>query len=117
MSDLIEKLILDRIGSEFDGECHLTDAEARQAAAEITSLHSQLEDARQADEWQDISTAPKDWTDILLVEEFGEVFVGYFSPEDDQWWDYQSCKVFPTNWRPLPAPPAIQSTDSKEVGG
>lgn len=123
MSDMIERLILDRIGSEFDGECHLTDAEAREAAAEIASLRAQLEDARRADEWQDISTAPKDGTELLLAHSEA-VFSGWWHDGGSAGWtdgstnhydDY--CLLHPTHWRPLPAPPALQSTDGKEVGG
>lgn len=40
--------ILERIGQDFDGECHLTEAEAREAADRIESLRAQLDEARKA---------------------------------------------------------------------
>lgn len=93
-----------------------------EAAAEIASLRSQLDEARRADEWQDISTAPKDWSDVLLFDREYEndhrmVFEGYYDAEENLWRDSHGICVFPTHWRPLPAPPALQSTDGKEVGG
>jgi hypothetical protein len=41
--ELVERLLLSRIGQEFDGECHLTEAEARQIAALIKQLHNRVE--------------------------------------------------------------------------
>jgi hypothetical protein len=41
MSD-IAKLLRERIGSDFDGECHLTEAEALEAVVEIERLRTLL---------------------------------------------------------------------------
>jgi hypothetical protein len=38
----LRKLILGRIGEEFDGECHLTEAEALQAADALESTQSEI---------------------------------------------------------------------------
>jgi hypothetical protein len=46
MSDGDEELVgllLSRIGQEFDGECHLTEAEARQIATLIAQLRNRVE--------------------------------------------------------------------------
>lgn len=70
-------------------------------------------------DWQDISTAPKDGTEVLLFtrsdigpereywEAIGEphftkVQIGFF--EQGKW--HQSVIGGPTHWQPLPAPPA-----------
>jgi hypothetical protein len=68
-------------------------------------------------EWRDISTAPKDWTDILLYvpsEDDGTgsegVVKGWYSMKDggfDCWMTYEASdgQIFPTHWIPLPKPP------------
>jgi hypothetical protein len=65
-------------------------------------------------EWHDISTAPKDWTDILLYvpsEDDGTgsegVVKGWYSMKDggfDCWMTYEASdgQIFPTHWIPLP---------------
>lgn len=45
MTDLVA-LLIDRIGQDVDGECHLTEAEAREAASEITRLRGLVEEAK-----------------------------------------------------------------------
>jgi len=79
-------------------------------------------------EWQDIKTAPKDGSFILLhcpngQLESGDVTVGAYWKEDrhsengrfmlGKWWgwlgmdgDGMSSWCEPTHWMPLPAPPA-----------
>lgn len=47
MSDLVER-ILSRIGSEFDGECHLSEAEAREICDRITALEKENAELRKA---------------------------------------------------------------------
>ena len=46
MSVDISELIASRIGQDFDGECHLTEAEARALLEHITSLEAERDDAR-----------------------------------------------------------------------
>jgi len=48
-SALIERLEA-RIGQDFDGECHLTEAEAREIISALRDLT----------EWREIATAPRD---------------------------------------------------------
>jgi hypothetical protein len=61
-------------------------------------------------EWQDIETAPKDWSDILLhvpnlKSDFRTVCEGYFDREDMEWRAPGFGVVAPAAWRPLPTPP------------
>jgi hypothetical protein len=72
---------------------------------------------RNRDRWQDINTAPKDGSIILIC---GEAKNGFFvadakfsgwwmifSPEDD---DYTVELDEPTHWQPLPSPPQPTKT-------
>ena len=45
MSDMTES-ILSRIGSEYDGECHLSEAEAREVCSRIASLETEVQALR-----------------------------------------------------------------------
>lgn len=56
-----------------------------------------------AEAWQDISTAPKDGTKVLLWVPRWSVVVGSYQHSLMSWWD--GDLVAPTHWRPLPAPP------------
>jgi hypothetical protein len=69
-----------------------------------------------APDWQDISTAPRDGTDVLIG--LGDtIAIGFYCPENDPrlppgWiWAGEDLwfRCEPTHWMPLPAPP-------KEVG-
>lgn len=70
-------------------------------------------------DWQDISTAPKDGTRVILYQPDGqwrrrgphrgaEVATGYWhqpgNPEADGFW-VAGGAFRPTHWMPLPAPP------------
>lgn len=85
-------------------------------------------------EWQDIATAPKDGTPILIWQPSGHSFgyrgryqpewngpvrwyddarwaIGYWRPWGG-WGNRNSSEVVPTHWQPLPAPPlAGEGTD------
>lgn len=74
--------------------------------------------------WRPIATAPKDGTDILLWEKWGDVpFVGFWHAEGR--WSYRSDHLYVngdasldpnwndlTHWQPLPAPPVPAEEDS-----
>jgi hypothetical protein len=71
---------------------------------------------RQGEGWQDIATAPKDGSHVLLF--WQEVsrwpVVGWWFAPWDQWraGNYYCGKTMgkPTHWMPLPAPPIHRST-------
>lgn len=59
-------------------------------------------------EWQPIETAPRDGTEIIILNFSGRVFRGKCKPEDEEdneWWEeYNSLTIYhdPTHWMPLP---------------
>lgn len=69
------------------------------------------------DIWQDISTAPRDGTRILVWIEPGHITVGYWLTESHKakprpFWGHElysspshARRYPPTRWMPLPAPP------------
>jgi len=60
--------------------------------------------------WQDISTAPKDGTSVLVVAD-GQYFVAWWSAGWTRAGDDYDLSVEPTHWMPLPSYPT--SGDSK----
>lgn len=72
--------------------------------------------------WQDIATAPMDWSNIILFDPERElsVFEGYYSMKDggfDCWMEDKgpiSEKAFPTHWMPLPSPPKPLSYEGEQ---
>lgn len=113
-SALIE-LVESRIGQDFDGECHLTEAEARQIAAALRDLT----------EWRDITTAPdracmgvvaffspacEDWTNLSVGRDERYEMAWFNGTE---WLESGTAHSFfdrdpdyrPTHWLPLPSAP------------
>lgn len=61
-------------------------------------------------EWQPISTAPKDASEVLVWDGPGEAFVAFWHGKREQWlWtihDLSGDEVLaPTHWMPLPDAP------------
>lgn len=62
--------------------------------------------------WQDIENAPRDCS--VLVNDRGMTCEAYFHADDRNWWlaqtdphDFDASQaIFPTQWMPLPEPPA-----------
>lgn len=54
--------------------------------------------------WQDISTAPSDGGNILVIG--GRRTEAEIAPADGDWWRCIGGMGKPTHWRPLPSPPA-----------
>lgn len=88
---------------------------ARDAADEIERLKNDLEDAQieirnlgntGARGWQDISTAPKDGTEVLVYvpRRLGALYAGATNTTGKQWWSRNLGDVQPTLWQPLPTP-------------
>ena len=84
----------------------------------VIALALEALDQREQGGWQDISSAPKDWTSILLYcpdcerDNENEVFEGFYSSAkyggDDRWRDTDGGTFNPTHWMPLPTPPQEQ---------
>ena len=64
-----------------------------------------LPDPPKEDQWQTISTAPKDETRLLILTESGQMIVGLYDCE--MWWEQNMEYSLnnPTDWQPLPDPP------------
>lgn len=81
------------------------------------------EAVQNAGQWQDIATAPRDGTAILITRDtrFQSEEGWHVVRWDDDWWQVH-CGKFdhplrgpdPTHWMPLPSPPAIEA--HKESG-
>ena len=78
-------------------------------------------------EWQDITTAPRDGTQVLLFSsKWGDIRIGSFRVDDGftdhdypEWLDnshddfsvgYASNPIDATHWMPLPDPPSPQES-------
>ena len=68
-------------------------------------------------EWQDISTAPKDGTDILTFTPASnartgilcDIHCGYWNLDFKEWTQSDlEWEIDPTHWQPLPAPPSMK---------
>ncbi|WP_313444566.1 DUF551 domain-containing protein [Brevundimonas sp.] len=58
--------------------------------------------------WQDISTAPKDGTEVLVMLKPKVIRLGwYFKPSSrtEGWCDENGKRLIPSHWMPLPAAP------------
>ena len=58
--------------------------------------------------WQDISTAPKDGTEVLVMLKPKVIRLGwYFKPSSrtEGWCDENGKRIIPSHWMPLPAAP------------
>lgn len=60
-------------------------------------------------EWQPISTAPKDGTEIIVFRNDAGVFCAFFHEETECWFSADGLDDItddmPTHWMPLPPPP------------
>ena len=79
MSDIASKLLW-RTSFGSGSDALISKDMVREAAAEITRLRAEL-----AGKWLPIETAPKDRTDILILNDNGKSWVGWFSPVLGQW--------------------------------
>ena len=111
MSDIVERLRTHCI----DLEGGIRDEEILAAAGEITRLRSLL---KEAGEWRDISTAPKDGTEIIIAGDdwsscasWGETKYhgsGWLDACDIAHKDSYTARPLSgvTHWLPLPLPPS-----------
>ena len=62
-------------------------------------------------EWQEIITAPRDWSDVIvyvpdLESDHRKVCEAYFDREELAWFAPAFGRIIPTRWMPFPQPPA-----------
>lgn len=80
----------------------------KEKEAEIAELRKENEELRKQNEWQDISTAPRDGTPILCYLPYGGGFIMQTYWENYKHygiWYCESGEVCPTHWLPLSKPP------------
>lgn len=79
--------------------------EWKEMAGNLSMRRTDAKSILPSPEWQDISTAPKDTTAVLVWTARGAVVA---SKNRHSWWSTKpglySCA--PTHWQPLPAPPS-----------
>lgn len=78
--------------------------------AAITTALAAASVPGKAEGWQPMSSAPKDWSDVLLyvpdlASDFRTVCEGYYDAEERAWCTPMFGGVTPTRWMPLPAAP------------
>ena len=78
-------------------------------------------------EWQDISTAPKDGTKVLvgrftagMADRSGIVAIDYWHSRNEHsfegWGRFNAQYWPPTHWMPIPSPPDLPHSSSPLVG-
>jgi len=74
------------------------------AAAIISELVGRIEGV-----WQDIDTAPKDGTEVLLYvpRRLGDLVAMGANKTGTQWWARNLGDLKPTHWMQLPPPPSV----------
>lgn len=79
----------------------------KKQATDISAAALKRADLRDSSQWQDISTAPKDGTVILLGRTgYQPLYQGHWTKNPDEWWvGMLGISVKPTHWMPLPEPP------------
>lgn len=68
--------------------------------------------------WQDIASAPKDESPVLLMSMGYIPAVGYCGPHRREWWvpgTGADVPFEPTHWRPLPPPPPAPAVSANGV--
>ncbi len=67
-------------------------------------------------DWQDISTAPKDGTEVLVFvpRRLGPIYAGASNATGKQWWSRNLGDLQPTPWMPLPKAPTPNDQEGKE---
>ena len=91
----------------------------------LASLHASAQATAKVQQWQPIETAPKDGTNILLVNRIGNVATGLWqgNGECEGWWlrggnrpnTFFNHHYGPSYWMPLPELPTEAIREEKEV--
>ena len=95
---------IDRLNTELF-TCSCANANMNKHMNENARLKAEVERLRKAGDWRPIETAPKDGKTVVLVVEYGYVYTGIFH-NDGYCQDLYGAGLDPTNWMPLPNPPA-----------
>jgi hypothetical protein len=107
----------DSIKEEFAAFAASLRAAPAPIMGEAADALSQREASREAQGWQDISTAPRDATWVLVWSPHWRdgglptqvPSMAYWSHLSNCWADYDGKVYKPTVWMPLPSPPEIPS--------
>lgn len=70
---------------------------------------------RDAERWQPIESAPMDGRAVILAHMGGKPYIGKWC--HDTWVDERGLSRGPSHWRPLPAPPTLDSAMQQGGGG
>lgn len=97
--------------------CTWIEIERGQAAATFLRTHSaEIAGAlRDAERWQPIESAPRDGRAVILAHMGGKPYIGKWC--HDTWVDERGLSRGPSHWRPLPAPPTLESAMQQGGGG
>lgn len=93
------------------------DLRAAVAAVNFLRTHSaEIAGAlRDAERWQPIESAPRDGRAVILAHMGGKPYIGKWC--HDTWVDERGLSRGPSHWRPLPAPPTLDSAMQQGGGG
>ncbi len=93
------------------------DADAIAAAVNFLRTHSaEIAGAlRDAERWRPIESAPRDGRAVILAHMGGKPYIGKWC--HDTWVDERGLSRGPSHWRPLPAPPTLDSAMHQGGGG
>ncbi|HEY6861695.1 MAG TPA: hypothetical protein VI358_18160 [Pseudolabrys sp.] len=115
--------MLQKIHDEHWGTQEAPTAEREFWQQEFQRLQSRIAELEKAQAWQDIETAPKDGTHVLIwgraivnnqVSKF-HIREAWFVPRNAYWHCADNLgRVSPEAWMPLPKPPVVVSGSSIE---
>ena len=101
------KTFFDKLREESMRSTSLSGAPYSTAVRLLKEADERIAELEAERQWQPISTAPKDGTEMLLMDELEQIFLGYWRLSKDCWdCDGESPgNIEPTHWIPLPKRP------------
>ncbi len=106
--DFLKRRALEHPESPLSRELMMASGWVNRLNVEISTLLSENERLKEAQQWRPIETAPKDQTYILIYNDCESIYVGQWIGDELQWSNGDVCGpdyINPTYWMPLPAPP------------
>lgn len=99
------------------GNPNISDVETIAACVNFLRTHTaEIAGAlRDAERWQPIESAPRDGRAVILAHMGGKPYIGKWC--HDTWADERGLSRGPSHWRPLPAPPTLDSAMQQGGGG